>query len=206
MQHRPLARSPSGLPLRSRSRTCQQARPQWGLDKADIVFEEPVEGGITRFVAVYQCQTAATDRAGTLGPLRRRAESCSRWARSCSPTPGAIQPVIDAIDSPGSLLEDVGADRASGAYTRRQHPPGTAQPGDFDGSALLGGERLRLPHENRATAVLRLRSGPAGGTPASAVHSGSPTWTRPHGPGESGRGVGSGPTPTRPGHPGRRRA
>ena len=31
---------------------------------------------------------------------------------------GAIQPVIDAIDSPGSLLEDVGADRAGGAYSR----------------------------------------------------------------------------------------
>jgi hypothetical protein len=37
-----------------------QARPQSGLDKADIVFEEPVEGGITRFVAVFQCQGAAS--------------------------------------------------------------------------------------------------------------------------------------------------
>ena len=32
-------------------------RPQSGLDKADIIFEEPVEGGITRFAAVFQCQT-----------------------------------------------------------------------------------------------------------------------------------------------------
>lgn len=37
-----------------------QARPQSGLDKADVVFEEPVEGGITRFVAVFQCQGAAS--------------------------------------------------------------------------------------------------------------------------------------------------
>ena len=28
-------------------------RPQSGLDKADIVFEEPVEGGITRYAAVF---------------------------------------------------------------------------------------------------------------------------------------------------------
>ena len=36
-----------------------QARPQWGLDAADIVFEEPVEGGITRFIAVYQCHVTS---------------------------------------------------------------------------------------------------------------------------------------------------
>jgi len=41
------------------------ARPQSGLDKADIVFEEPVEGGITRYVAVFQCQ-----QASVVGPIR----------------------------------------------------------------------------------------------------------------------------------------
>jgi hypothetical protein len=35
------------------------ARPQTGLSWADIVYEEPVEGGITRFIAVYQCQDAS---------------------------------------------------------------------------------------------------------------------------------------------------
>jgi hypothetical protein len=41
------------------------ARPQSGLDKADIIFEEPVEGGITRYVAVFQCQNASL-----VGPVR----------------------------------------------------------------------------------------------------------------------------------------
>jgi hypothetical protein len=41
------------------------ARPQSGLDKADIVFEEPVEGGITRYAAVFQCQEATS-----VGPVR----------------------------------------------------------------------------------------------------------------------------------------
>ena len=40
-------------------------RPQSGLDKADIIFEEPVEGGITRFAAVFQCQDSAL-----IGPVR----------------------------------------------------------------------------------------------------------------------------------------
>jgi hypothetical protein len=35
------------------------ARPQTGLSWADIVYEEPVEGGITRFIAIYQCQNAS---------------------------------------------------------------------------------------------------------------------------------------------------
>jgi hypothetical protein len=41
------------------------ARPQSGLDKADIVFEQPVEGGITRYVAVFQCNDAPL-----IGPVR----------------------------------------------------------------------------------------------------------------------------------------
>lgn len=34
------------------------ARPQTGVDKADIVVEELVEGGLTRLFAVYQCDSA----------------------------------------------------------------------------------------------------------------------------------------------------
>lgn len=41
------------------------ARPQAGLNAADVVFEELVEGGITRFVALYQCQDAPR-----VGPVR----------------------------------------------------------------------------------------------------------------------------------------
>jgi hypothetical protein len=41
------------------------ARPQAGLQSADIVYEEPVEGGITRFVTVYQC-----DDETRVGPVR----------------------------------------------------------------------------------------------------------------------------------------
>lgn len=41
------------------------ARPQSGLNEADLVFEEPVEGGITRYVAVFQCHGAPL-----VGPVR----------------------------------------------------------------------------------------------------------------------------------------
>jgi hypothetical protein len=41
------------------------SRPQSGLDFADIVYEEMAEGGITRYLAVFQCQDAPL-----IGPIR----------------------------------------------------------------------------------------------------------------------------------------
>ena len=41
------------------------SRPQSGLDQADIVYEEMAEGGITRYMAVFQCQNAPL-----IGPVR----------------------------------------------------------------------------------------------------------------------------------------
>lgn len=42
-----------------------KARPQAGLEDADIVFEELVEGGVTRFLAMFQSQLPAV-----VGPIR----------------------------------------------------------------------------------------------------------------------------------------
>jgi hypothetical protein len=41
------------------------ARPQVGLERADLVFEELVEGGLTRYVAVWQ-----SDVPSKIGPIR----------------------------------------------------------------------------------------------------------------------------------------
>lgn len=58
------------------------ALPQSGLDKADIVFEEPIEGAITRLVAVFQCYGAVQ-----VGPIRS-----TRWVDS---------QVLPRFDHPG---------------------------------------------------------------------------------------------------------
>ena len=42
-----------------------RARPQAGMQQADVVYEELVEGGLTRFLVVLHCQTAPR-----LGPIR----------------------------------------------------------------------------------------------------------------------------------------
>jgi len=56
------------MPLRAMAVTIDNyrpARPQTGLDKADLVYEVPVEGGITRYLAVY-----FHGQAETVGPVR----------------------------------------------------------------------------------------------------------------------------------------
>ncbi len=46
----------------------EEARPQSGISYADIVYEAVAEGGITRFMGVYYCGTAAKNVA--LAPVR----------------------------------------------------------------------------------------------------------------------------------------
>jgi Protein of unknown function (DUF3048) N-terminal domain/Protein of unknown function (DUF3048) C-terminal domain len=45
-----------------------EARPQMGLEEADIVYEQETEGGITRFNVLYQCRDA--DRIGPVRSVR----------------------------------------------------------------------------------------------------------------------------------------
>ena len=43
----------------------RDAYPLAGLERADVIYEEPVEGGLTRFAALFQCRDA-----GRVGPVR----------------------------------------------------------------------------------------------------------------------------------------
>jgi hypothetical protein len=43
----------------------EDAYPLAGLERADVIYEEPVEGGITRFAALFQCRDAPR-----VGPVR----------------------------------------------------------------------------------------------------------------------------------------
>jgi hypothetical protein len=49
----PRGQVPSRSVLAVKVENLPEARPQSGLDRADIIYEEPVEGGITRFIALF---------------------------------------------------------------------------------------------------------------------------------------------------------
>jgi hypothetical protein len=100
------------------------ARPQSGLTAADIVFEEPVEGGITRLVAVFQCQGA-----NLVGPIRSaRAIDVPILDQLSKPLfvhAGGINPVIALVNN-GNLINDDVFTHASIV----QHPSGREAPYD----------------------------------------------------------------------------
>lgn len=73
-------------------------RPSSGLNQADIVFEEPVEGAITRLVAVFQCQGAAL--AGDIRSARQPdAGILSQLSKPLFVHAGGINPVIALMQS-----------------------------------------------------------------------------------------------------------
>jgi hypothetical protein len=91
-----------------------QARPQYGLSAADVVYEQPVEGGLTRFVAIYQCRD--TNR---IQPIRSARIADPDIVRQFGAHPlfayaGGIDPSVAAVRS--SPLIDVGTERAPAAY------------------------------------------------------------------------------------------
>ncbi len=57
------------------------ARPQSGLAEADVVFEAVAEGGITRFIALYQ-----PSRPALVGPVRSLRPYYADWAAGFSPS------------------------------------------------------------------------------------------------------------------------
>src|SRR5664280_3756903 len=67
--------------------------PSSGLNQADVVFEEPVEGAITRIVAVFQCQGASL--VGDLRSARQPdAGILSQLSNPLFVHAGGINPVI----------------------------------------------------------------------------------------------------------------
>jgi hypothetical protein len=94
----------------------EAAYPLSGLHDADVIYEELVEGGLTRFVALYQCHAPTQ-----VGPVRSARTTDPRILFQYGEQPimaysGASPEVLEYVDDVGvlSLTET----SANGAYTR----------------------------------------------------------------------------------------
>lgn len=101
-------------------RTGRGGRPQAGINQADVVYEEMVEGSVTRFLALFHSQDA-----DPVGPVRSARttdlllmEPLNRplfaWSGANAGVAGQVR---------GAAVVDVGFDAATGAYDRAGDRP-----------------------------------------------------------------------------------
>lgn len=96
------------------------ARPQSGLQKADVVYEEPVEGGVTRFIVIYHCRDA--DRVGPVRSGRTTdADVLVQFGKPLIGYAGGANKVEKAISR--ARLVDVSYVVAASAYQRDASRP-----------------------------------------------------------------------------------
>jgi Protein of unknown function (DUF3048) N-terminal domain/Protein of unknown function (DUF3048) C-terminal domain len=160
---------PAGGPVPSRPALAVKvdnyvaARPQSGLDKADVVFEEPVEGGITRYIAVFQCQNAAL-----VGPVRS-ARNIDIGILGQLGTPllvhvGGIRPVLANISASPLVNIDLG-----NYGSLQTHPAGRVAPyATYSSTAQLWNTRPAMTTPPQPLFTYSTQT-PAG-TPVSSVN------------------------------------
>jgi hypothetical protein len=91
------------------------ARPQTGLSLSDIIYEEPVEAGITRFIVVYQCEDASRIEPIRSGRLTDP-PILVQFGRPVFGYAGGVPAVLKAVKAAG--ITDVNFDAAPQAYHR----------------------------------------------------------------------------------------
>lgn len=133
------------------------ARPQTGLNTADVVYAEQVEGGLSRLMAVY-----ATTLPQVVGPVRSARESDLELLRQYD------DPTLAFSGAQGKLLPLI--DRAP----LQAEPPGKASDAYFRGTDKAAPHNLYLrparlmsspPGAAALTNGFRYGAAPAGGKP-----------------------------------------
>ena len=134
------------------------ARPQTGLDAADIVYAEQVEGGLSRLMAVY-----ATTLPQAVGPVRSARESDLELLRQFdNPTlafSGAQHKLLPLIDQ--APLNPEPPSKATGAYFR-----GAGKPAPHNLYLHPASLMHSAPGPDALTTGFRYGAAPAGGKAA----------------------------------------
>ncbi|WP_232797066.1 DUF3048 domain-containing protein [Blastococcus atacamensis] len=157
-----------------------ESRPQSGLDAADMVWEEVVEGGITRFVAVYH--STLPPEIGPIRSVRPMDAPIAAPLRGLLAFAGGQPPFVAAVSDAG--LQVVSPDAGDGGFYRiptRYAPHNLyANPADF--LAQADATHVADPIEQfRMASAADQPSALGTGTPASVLRlklSGvsTPTW------------------------------
>lgn len=149
--------APTGSVLTVKIDNTPTARPQTGLDAADVVYAEQVEGGLSRLMAVY-----ATRLPDTVGPVRSARESDLELLRQFNePTlafSGAQSKLLPLIAKAPLHAKSPGD--AAGAYYR-----GSGRPAPHNLYLHPGRLMASAPGAGALTTGYRYGAAPSGGTP-----------------------------------------
>lgn len=94
-----------------------EATPQLGLDQADLVLEETVEGGVTRLVAMFH---STIDESPTVGPVRSLRDSDI----------GIVKPLDAILVASGGAPGPLDRMEAAGVRTALEGAPGMSRAAD----------------------------------------------------------------------------
>ncbi|NHC46069.1 DUF3048 domain-containing protein [Motilibacter aurantiacus] len=138
------------------------ARPQAGLEDADVVYVEPVEGGLTRLAAVF-----STRLPESVGPVRSArisdVELFAQYGKPAFAYSGAQSKFLPTLRSASLAL--VSADDDPSLYHRR-----SSRPAPYN--LFADAEKLLAAAEGATTVQdigFRFGKAPAGGTKAASV-------------------------------------
>ncbi len=143
-----------------------ESRPPVGLDAADIIYEEPVEGGITRFLVMYQCKDAAR-----VEPVRsfRQADvyMTNQTGKALMSSAGGSPPTQEALAAAvkAGWLVDVGYSNGGG-YGRDSRP----NPHNLYTSTTALYARPDAQIGGTATPIFTYSANPAPGGPGALIH------------------------------------
>jgi len=158
------------------------ARPQTGLEQADMVWEEVVEGGITRFVAVYHSQ--APEEVGPIrsvrpmdarivGPLRGMIAFSGGQAQYVRGLRDAGLQVLSQDEGAPGFFRKTGVARAP--HNVYGYPQRWWDAADAEHSATPPRQLVHARTADQATA--RTAGTPAASVAISMSGSSKPTWT-----------------------------
>jgi hypothetical protein len=113
------------------------AYPLSGLEEAEVVYEELVEGGVTRFMAIYHCNDS--DKAGPVRSARLVDPAIMRPYTRILVFSGANQAVLNGLDEAGivqieenagtTALERIAREGISSEHTLYAHTAGARKLG-----------------------------------------------------------------------------
>jgi len=143
------------------------ARPQSGLNAADVVWEEVVEGGISRYVAVYHSTLPAT--VGPVRSVRPMDPAIAAPLHGLLAFSGGQAPFVEATRAAGLQVVDPGTGPGFSRVSGRVAPHNTY----VDPAALLAqadaGHRAAPPEQFAVAGPDEQPTALAHGTPAAVL-------------------------------------